>query len=130
MGKTPYQPPEQSSFGQFFDSLFLLALVAASLFAPYYLGLGGSGKTTVEIADKSWKGMGQNALMQAQWEKLGHTPATAAEIIATRFDYSFDLPALLVTAFVIVAYFVFLFHVSEEEYREVIAERFDAERGP
>ena len=73
MAKAPYQPPEQSKFGQIIDSLFLLALVVASLFAPLYFGLAGGGKTTIEFADKTWAGMGQNATMQAQWEKLGYT---------------------------------------------------------
>ena len=43
------------------DSLFLLVLVVASLFAPVYFGLAGGGKTALEFADKTWAGMGQNA---------------------------------------------------------------------
>ena len=90
MAKTPYQPPEQSKFGQFIDAMFLLVLVVASLFAPVYFGLAGGGKTTIEFADKTWAGMGQNATMQAQWEKLGYTAETAHDMIASRFDYSFS----------------------------------------
>ena len=48
MAKPKYQPPEQSRFGQLVDSLFLLVLVVASLFAPVYFGLAGGGKTTIE----------------------------------------------------------------------------------
>jgi hypothetical protein len=125
MAKKIYQPPVQSKVGQFFDSLFLLVLVIATLFVPVYLGLAGGGKTTVEFADKTWSGMGQNATMQAQWEKLGYTPETAHELIATRFDYTFSLPALLITAFVVIAYFFFVFRWSAKEYKDVIAERFD-----
>lgn len=125
MSESPYQPPEQSAFGQFFDSLFLLFLVFSALFAPLYLGLAGGGKTELEIADKTtWTGLGQNAFQQAQWEKLGLTPEKAAGIITSRFDYSFDLTALAVTALVVIGYFVLLFRFSEIEYRDVISERF------
>jgi hypothetical protein len=125
MAKAPYQPPEQSKLGQLIDSLFLLVLVVASLFAPVYFGLAGGGKTAIEFADKTWAGMGQNATMQAQWEKLGYTAETAHDLIASRFDYSFSLPALIITALVVIAYFVFVFRLSAKEYKDVIAERFD-----
>lgn len=125
MAKKPYQPPEQSALGQFVDSIFLLVLVVASLFAPLFLGLAGGGKTTIELPDKTWAGMGQNAVQQAAWERLGHTPETAAEIIASRFDYSFSVPALVLTALVVLVYFAFVFRLSEKEYRDVISERFD-----
>jgi hypothetical protein len=125
MARKPYEPPEQSALGQIVDSLLLLALVVASLFAPVYLGLAGGGKTAVEFTDKSWAGMGQTPAMQAVWEKLGYTPETAAGIIAARFDYSFSLPTLLITALVVIVYFVFVVRYSDKEYRDVIAERFD-----
>jgi len=133
MARTPYQPPKQSALGQTFDSLFLLALVMAALFVPLYLGLAGGGKTTLELKDTSWQGMGQNPTMQAQWEKLGYTagPKTeenatsAAELIATRFDYAFDPVELIVTALVVLAYFYIVFHWSRKEYRDVIDEKFN-----
>jgi hypothetical protein len=133
MAKAPYQPPKQSALGQTFDSLFLLALVMAALFVPLYLGLAGGGKTTLELKDTSWQGMGQNATMQAQWEKLGFTagPKTeenatsAAELIATRFDYAFDPVELVLTAVIVLAYFFIVFHWSRKEYRDVIDEKFN-----
>jgi hypothetical protein len=125
MQKPAYTPPEQSKVGQLVDSLFLLALVVATLFVPLILGLAGGGKTTVEFQDKSWVGMGQNATMQEQWEKLGFTPETAAELISSRFDYTFSIPALLITAAVVIFYFIFVVRVSDVEYRDVISERFD-----
>lgn len=125
MAKPKYSPPEQSKLGQFFDSLFLLALVVLTLFAPLWLGLAGGGKTTIEFADKTWAGMNQNATMQTQWEKLGFDPASAHDLIASRFDYAFSVPALVVTALVVIVYFIFVFRVSDKEYRDVIAERFD-----
>lgn len=133
MAKTPYQPPKQSAFGQAFDSLFLLALVMAALFVPLYLGLAGGGKTMLELKDTSWQGMGQNPTMQAQWEKLGFTPGpkteqnatSAAELIAARFDYSFEPFELGLTAFCVLAYFYIVFHWSRKEYRDVIDEKFN-----
>lgn len=133
MAKTPYKPPTQSAIGQTFDTLFLLALVLAALFVPLYLGLAGGGKTTVELKDTTWAGMGQNATMQAQWEKLGFTegakseanPTAASELISSRFDYTFDPVELGVTIFVVVAYFFIVFHWSKKEYRDVIDERFN-----
>jgi hypothetical protein len=133
MARAPYQPPKQSLLGQTFDTLFLLALVMASLFVPLYLGLAGGGKTTIEMKDTTWQGMGQNATMQAQWEKLGFTPGakteenatSAAELIATRFDYTIDPLELAVTALIVIAYFFIVFHWSRKEYREVIDEKFN-----
>jgi len=125
VNRSHYEPPKQSAFGQFFDSLFLLVLVFAALFAPLYLGLAGGGKTDLDIADKTtWAGLGQNAVQQAQWEKLGLTPDTASAIITSRFDYSFSTLELAVTAIVVVGYFALLFVFSRGEYRDVIEERF------
>lgn len=125
MVKSHYEPPKQSVLGQLFDSLFLLVLVFAALFAPLWFGLAGGGKTELEVADKTtWAGLGQNAVQQAQWEKLGMTPESAAGIITSRFDYAFDMAALGLTILVVVGYFLLLFHFSKAEYRDVIEERF------
>lgn len=125
MANSHYEPPKQSAFGQFFDSLFLLVLVLAALFAPLYLKLAGGGKIDLPLADKTtWAGLGQSAAQQAQWEKLGLTPDTAAAMITSRFDYSFNMFELAITAIVVVGYFVLLFVFSRNEYREVIEERF------
>lgn len=125
MARNVYQPPEQSKFGQLIDTLFLLVLVMGALFVPVYAGLAGGGKTTVDIPEKTWAALGQNATMQQQWEKLGYTPETAHDMIVSRFDYSFSLPALLVTAIVVIAYFFFVFRWSRKEFKDVISERFD-----
>ncbi len=125
MANSHYEPPKQSAFGQLVDSIFLLVLVLAALFAPLYLKLAGGGKVDLAVADKTtWAGLGQSAVQQAQWEKLGFTPETAASIITSRFDYTFNLAELVITAIVIVGYFVLLFIFSRTEYRDVIAERF------
>jgi len=125
MAKQKYEPPKQTLAGQSFDSLFLLALVMCALFAPLYLGLAGGGKTEKALDKASWAGLGQNETQAAAWEKLGFTPETAAPIASSRFDYSFDLLSLIVTALVVIGYFVIVIHFSKAEYREVISERFD-----
>jgi hypothetical protein len=120
-----YEPPKQSAFGQLIDSLFLLILVLAALFTPLYLKLAGGGKIDLPVADKTtWAGLGQSAVQQAQWEKLGLTPDTAASMITSRFDYSFNVYELAITAIVVIGYFALLFLFSRGEYREVIEERF------
>ncbi|MBK9079797.1 MAG: hypothetical protein WBP38_06285 [Hyphomicrobium sp.] len=125
MANSHYEPPKQSVAGQLFDSIFLLILVFVALFAPLEMGLAGGGKTELAVADKTtWVGLGQNAVQQAQWEKLGMTPETAAGIITSRFDYSFDVTALIITLVVVVGYFLLLFRFSKIEYRDVIEERF------
>lgn len=123
-----YVPPKQSAIGQLFDSLFLLGLVFVALFLPLYLQLASGGKTTIEFAEKTWAGMGQNATMAEAWEKLGMTPEQAGEIIASRFDYSFSPIAFAITAVVVIAYFYILVHFSRVEYLDVIRERFGARR--
>lgn len=133
MAKKSYEPPAQSIAGQTIDSLFLLVLVMAALFTPLYLGLAGGGKTALEFADKSWAGMNQSPAQAAAWEKLGYTAGektdenatSAVDIIAARFDYSFDPLWLGITALVVILYFYIVVHFSKQEYRDVISERFD-----
>ena len=67
--------------------------------------------------------------MQAQWEKLGYTLETAAEIITQPFDYTIDTVGVLITGVVIIGFFVFLIVMSDREYRQVIAEKFDGATG-
>lgn len=124
MSKPIYNPPKQSAWGQLVDSLFLLVLVFAALFAPLYLHLAGGGKTTLEFANKTWEAMGQNETMVRAWEKLGYTPESAHDLIASRFDYSFSLIELAITAIVVIGYFIIAVHYSKVEYRDVIDERF------
>lgn len=120
-----YEPPQQSKAGQLFDSAFLLILVYVALFIPLIMGLTGTGSTTHIPDEVNWETLEQNATMQAQWEKLGYTPETAAELITIRFDYTINPVLLAITALVIIGYFVFLVKVSDKEYREVIREKFD-----
>ena len=135
-----YSPPKQSIAGQLFDVGFLLALVFGALFLPIWLGIAvpsrveklPEGVTYTKAADgmKTWQGLtweklGQNPTMQAQWTKLGYTKETAADIITQPFDYTIDVAGVAITGGVILAYFLFLMFMSDKEYKQVIAEKFD-----
>ena len=63
--------------------------------------------------------------MQQQWQKLGYTKESAADIITMPFDYTIDVAGVLMTGCVIFGYFVFLMFMSGKEYKQVIAEKFD-----
>ncbi len=141
MATTTYIPPKQGLFGQLFDVGFLLALVFASLFLPIWLGIAvpsrveklPTGVSYTMAADKTtkvWKGLtwdslGQNPVMVQQWKKLGYTKESAADIITMPFYYDVDTIGVLVTAAVILGYFIFLMTMSGREYKQVIAEKFD-----
>ena len=137
---TKYIPPSQSIAGQLFDVAFLLALVFGSLFLPIWLKIAvpsrveklpaGVSYTAAADGTKTWTGvtweaLGQNPVMQAQWEKLGYTKESAAEIITQPFDYTIDTSGVVITAVVILGYFIFMLVISEKEYKQVIAEKFD-----
>jgi hypothetical protein len=124
MAKRGYEPPRQGAAGQLFDTVFLVVLVYAVLFAPLILGLTGGGTYVAEVAQKSWEALGQNAVMQEQWEKLGFTAETAADLITKRFDYTINPLALVLTVVAVFGYFWFVVRFSEKEYREVIDEKF------
>ena len=121
-----YTPPVQSKLGQIIDVIVLLALSIGSLYIPLIYGLSGSAKVTTVVENPTWESLGQNPAMVAQWEKLGFTdPASAHDLITTRFDYSFSWLNLVFMAVVLIGYFVMLVKLSDQEYREVIAEKFD-----
>lgn len=122
--KKNYVPPKQGWFGQVFDSLFILALVFASLLIPLLLKTEAAAETVAVTAKATWESLHLSAIEQAQWIKLGYDPDKAAALINTKFDYSIDPLWLGITILVIVGYFLFMLKVSDKEYREVIAEKF------
>ena len=73
----------------------------------------------------TWDSLNLSPVVQQQWEKLGYDADKAATLINTRFDYTIDPVWLAITVIVIVGYFVFMLKVSDKEYRQVIAEKFD-----
>src|SRR6476619_3255800 len=121
-----YIPPKQSVAGQLFDVAFLLALVFAALFLPLWLKIAVPSRveklpegvtytmaadgTTKQWSGLTWEKLGQNPTMQAQWGKL---------------DYTIDTAGVVITGVVIIGFFVVLIVMSDREYRQVIAEKFD-----
>lgn len=127
-----YTPPNQGMFGQIFDSILILVLVYASLMLPLLMKesdkIADAPAATAEVAKVAkvtWESLGQNAVEQAQWVKLGYDPDKAATLINNRFDYTIDPMMLIITIIVVVGYFVIMLKVSDKQYREVIAEKFD-----
>ena len=130
--KQNYTPPNQGFFGQIFDSILILALVYASLMLPLLMKEEAKAEeaavateVVAETTKVTWESLGQNEVMQAQWVKLGFDPDKAAVIINHRFDYTIDPMMLIITIIVVVGYFAVVLKVSDKEYREVIAEKFD-----
>jgi predicted PurR-regulated permease PerM len=135
-----YVPPVQSRAGQIVDTAVLLALVFIALFLPLWLQIAvpsrieklpdGVSYVAAEDGTKTWTGLswevlGQNPTMQEQWQKLGYTVESAADIITQPFDYTIDYLGVGLTIVVILGYFIFMLVMSEKEYRQVIAEKFD-----
>ncbi len=121
-----YMPPTQSKIGQIIDVLVLLALTIGALYIPLWLGLAGSARVANLPENPTWESLGQNAVMVEKWNQLGYAdPAAAAELITSRFDYSFSIGSLLVMIVVIVGYYAIMLRFSEKEYREVVAEKFN-----
>jgi tryptophanyl-tRNA synthetase len=127
--KKNYIPPKQGMFGQIFDTILVLIMVYASLMVPLLFkaeakadAAAAAAASTVKV---SWESLGQNAIEQAQWIKLGYDPDKAAVLINSRFDYTIDPMMLIITILVVAGYFIFMLKVSDKEYREVIREKFD-----
>ena len=157
---SPYRPPEQSSAGQLFDSLFVVALVAATLLVCLYLTVlsaapapapepaaqttavaeapaadastNAAAATTVAAAPSA-DGLtaDQQKLKTERFTALGWDDAKVAErkaAIAAK-SYEIDWLMLILTAIVVIGYFVFLVRASDKELREVINERFGSPTG-
>ena len=135
-----YVPPKQGVASQLFDVASLLALVFGALFLPIWLKIavpsrveklppGVSYQTQADGTKKwnglTWEKLGQNPTMQQQWKKLGYSKEQAADIITQPFQYDIDVGGVAITAIVMIGYFIFMLKMSEKEYREVIAEKFD-----
>jgi len=127
--KQNYTPPKQGILGQVFDTILVLVLVYASLMLPLLFKAEAKAEEAEAIAaaavNVSWESLGQNAIQQEQWIKLGYDPEKAAVLINSRFDYSIDPMMLIITILVVAGYFFFMLKVSDKQYREVIREKFD-----
>jgi predicted PurR-regulated permease PerM len=135
-----YVPPKQGVASQLFDVATLLALVFGALFLPIWLKIAVPSRVeklppsvTYQMqtdGSKKWSGLtweklGQNPTMQQQWKKLGYSKEQAADIITQPFKYDVDIAGIGMTALVVVGYFVFMLVMSNKEYKQVIAEKFD-----
>jgi hypothetical protein len=127
--KKNYIPPKQGMFGQIFDTILVLVLVYASLMLPLLFKAEAKAEAAAATATAavkvSWESLGQNAIQQQQWVKLGYDPDKAAVLINNRFDYTIDPIMLIVTIIVVAGYFIFMLKVSDKQYRDVINEKFD-----
>ena len=120
-----YTPPEQGKLGQLIDVIVLMGLSLGALFVPLKLGLSGAAKVVATpVENPTWETLGQNAAQAAQYEALGYTPESAHDIILARFDYSFEWTSLILMAVLIIGYFVIMLRLSEQEYKQVITEKF------
>ena len=121
-----YIPPKQGKLGQVIDVIVLLILSIGALYIPLWLGLAGSSKLPVPVDNPTWESLGQNAVMVERWVALGYADAAAAhDMITARYDYSFTWGSMALMVVVIVGYFALMLKLSEKEYRDVIAEKFD-----
>ena len=121
-----YQPPTQSRVGQIVDVVVLLVLSIGALYLPLYLNLAGRAASPHPQDAPTWDSLGQNPSMVERWNALGFAdPASAQDIITSRFDYSFNPLSLVAMVVVVLGYFVMLLRLSEREYRDVIAEKFE-----
>ena len=122
-----YNPPEQSRAMQWIDIVFVVAAIFLALWLPLQAGWAGVSRAIVKIENPTWELLGQTPAQVVQWVKLGYADAAAAhDIIQNKFDYSIDWVQLIIMTAVLVGYFVFLFKASEQEYREVIDEKFNS----
>ncbi len=121
-----YKAPVQSRASQIIDVILLMALTIGALLLPGYLGLSGAARSIVPVENPTWESLGQTPVMVERWNALGFADAASAhDMITARFDYSFTWGALAMMIVVIVGYFVMMLRLSDKEYREVIAEKFD-----
>ena len=136
-----YIPPKQSVAGQLFDVAFLLALVFAALFLPLWLKIAvpsrveklPEGVTYTMAADgttKQWTASpGRSSAKIPPCRPSGRSSAIPWKRPPTssrsRFDYTIDTAGVVITGIVIIGFFVFLIVMSDREYRQVIAEKFD-----
>jgi predicted PurR-regulated permease PerM len=135
-----YVPPKQSVASQLFDVATLLALVFGALFLPIWLKIAVPSRVeklpagvtyqlqangTKKWSGLTWEKLGQNPTMQQQWKKLGYSKEQAADIITQPFQYDIDVIGVIITAGAVIGYFVFMLAMSNKEYKQVIAEKFD-----
>lgn len=127
-----YVPPKQSTRGQLFDSVFILALLFAVLFGVTYYSNTATAPTTSVVKTLAQlpltsveRSQYQRAIDEGLVDLKGVNDQVAASTPkAGSKQYPISLLALLATFGVIAAYLAFVYLTSFREYREVIRERF------
>jgi hypothetical protein len=121
-----YTPPEQSKLSQVIDVLVLLALTVGALYIPLLLKMAGGAKVPHPVDNPTWETLQQNPTMVEKWNQLGFTdPAAVSDMITARYDYwSFSGLELLIMVVIVIGYFFMVVRFSDQEYREVISEKF------
>lgn len=121
-----YVAKKQGKLGQIIDVLTILVLTVGALYIPLWLKMAGSAQVEHPQANPTWQSLGQNTTMVEKWHQLGFpTPASAASIITTRYNYAFSIVELVIMIVAIVGYYFIMLRFSEKEYRDVISEKFD-----
>lgn len=124
-----YTPPEQPKVMQWVDIIFVVAAIFLALWLPLQAGWAGISRAIIKIDNPTWEALGQTPAQVEQWVKLGFADAAAAhDIIQNKFDYTINWVQLIIMAIVLIGYFVFLFRASDQEYKEVIDEKFNGKK--
>jgi hypothetical protein len=124
-----YTPPEQPKAMQWLDIAFVVVAIFLALWLPLKAEWAGVTRAIIKIENPTWEALGQTPAQVEQWVKLGFADAAAAhDIIQNKFDYTINWVQLIIMIIVIVGYFVFLFRASDQEYREVIDEKFNGKK--
>ena len=124
-----YTPPEQPKVMQWVDIIFVVAAIFLALWLPLQAGWAGVSRAIEKIDNPTWEALGQTPAQVEQWVKLGFADAAAAhDIIQNKFDYTINWVQLIIMAIVLIGYFVFLFRASDQEYKEVIDEKFNGKK--
>ena len=137
-----YQPPQQSVGGQFFDVIFLLALVFAALFVPVWLKIAVPSRVeklpdgvTYQAAADGDQDLDRADLGEARAEPDHAGSSGRSSATPSRCGRGHHHPAVRLhdrhrgrrhhRRWSSCGYFVFLLVLSEKEYKQVIAEKFD-----
>ena len=111
---------------QVVDIVFVVVAIFVALWLPLQAGLAGVPSAIDKIDESDLGSARPERRRRSSWEKLGFADAAAAhDIIQNKFDYTINWVALIIMVVVIIGYFVFLFRASDQEYREVIDEKFN-----
>lgn len=135
--RSPYEPPKQSMRGQFVDALLILALVFGALFATTYVtNAGDDGAATGQETVQPLSQLDLTAAERQQYAKMIDAGMADLESVneavrannASLDKYDIAIFPLIAVFGILILYLAFVYRVSFREYREVINEKFGADR--